>query len=154
MAAAEETMRVRLAVRDYYNQFSQGLNFDELTGQLRRLKRSVEYSKRRQHVAPIASGDLKTLKQTLASLEQRIYNSDNNAIEFINSNDISEYEEVIISTVGYSDDMRGNIVLPEFKTNYLPAEENVQNVLDWSKNKGLLTKDIKAKDVVSEVGIK
>lgn len=82
------------------------------------------------------------------------YNAYNKAIEFINSNDISEYEDIIISTVGYSEDMRGNIVLPEFKTNYLPAEENVQNVLDWSKEKGLLTKDITAKDVISDVGIK
>lgn len=82
------------------------------------------------------------------------YNAYNKAIEFINSNDISEYEDIIISIVGYSEDMRGNIVLPEFKTNYLPAEENVQNVLEWSKNKGLLTKDINAKDVMSEVGIK
>ena len=82
------------------------------------------------------------------------YNAYNKAIEFINSNDISEYEDIIISIVGYSEDMRGNIVLPEFKTNYLPAEENVQNVLDWSKNKGLLTKDINAKAVMSEVGIK
>ncbi|MFD1410729.1 DUF2785 domain-containing protein [Lapidilactobacillus gannanensis] len=97
MAAAEETMRVRLAVRDYYNQFSQGLNFDELTGQLRRLKRSVEYSKRRQHVAPIASGDLKTLKQTLASLEQRIYNSDNNAL-------VSDEElDQLLSNIGILD---------------------------------------------------
>ena len=82
------------------------------------------------------------------------YNAYNKAIEFINSNDISEYEDIIISTVGYSEDMRGNIALPEFKTNYLPAEENVQNVLDWSKEKGLLTKDITAKDVMSDVGIK
>ncbi|MBQ8999721.1 MAG: ABC transporter substrate-binding protein [Clostridium sp.] len=82
------------------------------------------------------------------------YNAYNKAIDFINSNDISEYEDIIISTVGYSEDMRGNIVLPEFKTNYLPAEENVQNVLDWSKEKGLLTKDITAKDVMSDVGIK
>lgn len=82
------------------------------------------------------------------------YNAYNKAIEYINSNDITEYEDIIISTVGYSEDMRGNIVLPEFKTNYLPAEENVQNVLDWSKEKGLLTKDIKAKDVMSDVGIK
>lgn len=82
------------------------------------------------------------------------YNAYDKAVEFLNSTDISEYEDTIISTVGYSEDMRGNIVLPEFKTNYLPAEENVQNVLDWAKNKGLLTKDIKAEDVMSDVGIK
>ena len=89
-----------------------------------------------------------------ANVIKGFYNAYNKAIEFINSNDISEYEDIIISTVGYSEDMRGNIVLPEFKTNYLPAEENVQNVLDWSKEKGLLTKDITAKDVMSDVGIK
>lgn len=82
------------------------------------------------------------------------YNAYNKAIEFINSNDISKYEDIIITTVGYSEDMRGNIVLPEFKINYLPAEENVQSVLEWAKEKGLLTKDIKAKDVMSDVGIK
>ena len=81
------------------------------------------------------------------------YKAYNKAIDFMKSNDITEYEDTIISTVGYSEDMRGNIILPELKTNYLPAEEKVQEVLDWSKNKGLLTKDITAKDVVSTVGV-
>lgn len=82
------------------------------------------------------------------------YNAYNKAIEFMNNNDIAEYEDVVISTVGYAEEMRGNIILPELKTNYLPAEENVQKVLDWSKNKGLLQKDITAKDVISNVGVK
>ncbi|MEN8078050.1 MetQ/NlpA family ABC transporter substrate-binding protein [Clostridioides difficile] len=82
------------------------------------------------------------------------YNAYNKAIEFMNTNDITEYEDIIISTVGYAEEMRGNIILPELKTNYLPAEENVQKVLDWSKDKGLLTKDIIAKDVISDVGMK
>ena len=81
------------------------------------------------------------------------YKAYNKAIDFMKSNDITEYEDTIISTVGYSEDMRGNIILPELKTNYLPAEEKVQEVLDWSKNKGLLTKDITAKDVISTVGV-
>ena len=33
----------------------------------------------------------------------------------------------------------GNIILPELKTNYLPVTENVQKVLDWSKNTGIIT---------------
>lgn len=82
------------------------------------------------------------------------YNAYNKAIEFMNTNDITEYEDIIISTVGYAEEMRGNIILPELKTNYLPAEENVQKVLDWSKDKGLLKKDIIAKDVISDVGMK
>jgi hypothetical protein len=97
LAAAEEIMRVRLATRDYYHQFSQGLNFDELTDQLRELKRSVEYSKRRQHVAPIASEDLTDLKKTLRSLERRIYNSDDSAL-------VSDEElDQLLSNIGVLD---------------------------------------------------
>ena len=81
------------------------------------------------------------------------YRAYNKAIGYINSNDISTYEDVIIKTVGYSEDMRGNIQTPDFLINYLPAEQNVQEVLDWSKEKGLLTKDITASDVMSDIGV-
>ncbi|EKY23252.1 ABC transporter substrate-binding protein [Clostridium celatum] len=82
------------------------------------------------------------------------YKAYNKAIEFMNYNDIAEYEDIVISTVGYAEEMRGNIILPELKTNYLPATENVQKVLDWSKNTGIITTDLKAEDVISDVGIK
>ena len=81
------------------------------------------------------------------------YRAYNKAIGYINSNDISTYEDVIINTVGYSEDMKGNIETPDFLINYLPAEQNVQEVIDWSKDKGLLTKDITASDVISNIGI-
>lgn len=81
------------------------------------------------------------------------YRAYNKAIGYINSNDISTYEDVIIKTVGYSEDMRGNIETPDFLINYLPAEQNVEEVLDWSKEKGLLTKDITASDVMSDIGV-
>ena len=81
------------------------------------------------------------------------YKAYDKAIYYINSNDISKYEDIVISTVGYSEEMRGNINLPEFKNNYLPDEEKVQKVLDWSKTKGLLNKELKAKDVMSDVGV-
>ncbi|MGL4374361.1 MAG: ABC transporter substrate-binding protein [Turicibacter sp.] len=75
----------------------------------------------------------------------------NKAVEYINSTEISAYEDVIIKTVGYSEDMRGNITLPEYRTTVLPPVENVNKVLEWSKARGLLTKDITAEDVLVEV---
>ena len=82
---------------------------------------------------------------------QGFYRAYNKAIDFINSTDMSEYEDIIITTVGYAEEMRGKIVLPEFQHNYLPNEENVQRVFDWSKDKGLLTKDIQASDVINNI---
>lgn len=81
------------------------------------------------------------------------YKGYNKAIEYINNNDIKEYEDVVIKTVGYSEDMRGNIKLPDFKTNYLPEKEKVQKVFDWSKSTGIIEKDLKAEDVISNIGV-
>ncbi|HAX72375.1 MAG TPA: metal ABC transporter substrate-binding protein, partial [Firmicutes bacterium] len=75
----------------------------------------------------------------------------NKAVEYINSTDISEYEDIIIKTVGYSEDMRGNITLPTYRKAELPPVEAVNKVMDWAKNKGLLTKDISGTDVLHEV---
>lgn len=82
------------------------------------------------------------------------YKAYDKAIEYINSTDISEYEDIVISTVGYSEDTKGNIVLPELKVNYLPSEERVQAVFDWSKANGIIEKDLKAKDIISDAGLK
>ena len=70
------------------------------------------------------------------------------------SSEISEYEDAVIKTVGYSEETRGNIILPKFKHNYLPDVEKVQKVFDWATAKGLLTKDITAKDVLNNVATK
>jgi NitT/TauT family transport system substrate-binding protein len=85
---------------------------------------------------------------------KNFYKAYDKAIDDINSNDISKYEDLIISTVGYSEDMKGKIELPEFNKNYLPAEEKVQEVLDWSKSNGIIEKDLKAKDVISDIAVK
>lgn len=94
------------------------------------------------------------LQETIDNKKEEVkafYRAYNKAIKYMNETDISEYEDVLIRVVGYSEDMRGNIVLPEFKVNYLPSEAKVQEVFDWSTANGLLTKDIKAKDVIVEV---
>lgn len=85
---------------------------------------------------------------------QGFYNAYNKAVDYINSTDISEYEDAVIKTVGYSEETRGNIILPKFKHNYLPDVEKVQKVFDWATAKGLLTKDITAKDVLNNVAPK
>jgi len=78
----------------------------------------------------------------------------NKAVEYMQNTDIKEYEDILIKTVGYSEDTRGNIVLPELKLNYLPKVENVQAVFDWSKKKGIIDKDLKAEDVIVDAFVK
>ena len=78
----------------------------------------------------------------------------NKAVEYMKNTDIKEYEDIVISTVGYSEDAKGNIVLPELNTNYLPDVDKVQAVFDWSKNNGIISEDLKAEDVIVDKFIK
>lgn len=78
----------------------------------------------------------------------------NKAIEYMKNTDIKEYEDTIIKTVGYSEDMKGNLVLPKLNLNYLPDAEKVQAVFDWSKNNGIISTDLKAEDVIVDKFVK
>ena len=78
----------------------------------------------------------------------------NKAVEYMKNTDIKEYEDIVISTVGYSEDTKGNIVLPELNTNYLPDVDKVQAVFDWSKENGIISEDLKAEDVIVDKFIK
>ena len=78
----------------------------------------------------------------------------NKAVEYMKNTDIKEYEDIVIKTVGYSEDTKGNLILPELNTNYLPDAEKVQAVFDWSKNNGIIDEDLKAEDVIIDKFIK
>ena len=99
------------------------------------------------------TGFLQSFIDTNGEAIKNFYKAYDKAIENLNTNDISAYEDIIISTVGYSDDMRGKIELPEFKKNYLPSEQNVQKVFDWSKENGIISMDLKAKDIMNDIGV-
>ena len=82
------------------------------------------------------------------------YKAYNEAVDYINSTPISEYEDIIIKTVGYPDDMKGKIELPKFSKNVLPSESEVKTAIDWSTNNGLINKTLNPKDVMNDIGIK
>lgn len=82
------------------------------------------------------------------------YKAYNEAVDYINSTPISQYEDIIIKTVGYPSDMKGKITLPKFRKNALPSEDEVKSAIDWTKKNGLLKKDLNAKDVMNDIGIK
>ena len=85
---------------------------------------------------------------------QSFYRAYNKAADYINNTPVSEYEDTIIKTVGYPDDMKGKIVLPKFRKNALPPEEEVSSVIDWATNKGLVTKALTPKALMNDIGIK
>jgi NitT/TauT family transport system substrate-binding protein len=77
----------------------------------------------------------------------------NEAVDYVNNTPISEYEDVIIKTVGYPQDMKGQIKLPEFRKNVLPSEKDIQSVIEWTKNNNLLNKELSPKDMVTNIAV-
>ncbi|MGL6173366.1 MAG: ABC transporter substrate-binding protein [Cellulosilyticaceae bacterium] len=99
------------------------------------------------------TGFLQEAIDTKAAEIKAYYNAYDQAVDYLNTTDISEYEDIIISTVGYPEEMKGNIALPTYRKNVLPPVEEIEEVLTWSKDKGILTREITAQDVISEVGL-
>lgn len=85
---------------------------------------------------------------------QAFYKAYNEAVEYINSTSVTEYEDLIIKTVGYPENMKGKIKLPTFRKNTLPKDEEVQEAIDWCKDNNLITKNLTPKDVTNNIGVK
>lgn len=81
------------------------------------------------------------------------YRAYNEAVDYINNTSIAGYEDTIIKTVGYPEDMKGKIILPGFRKNELPSEEEIQSVIDWAAMNGLIGKTLNPKDLLDDVGI-
>lgn len=83
------------------------------------------------------------------------YRAYNQAVEYINSTPMSEYEDTVITTVGYPEEMRGKIELPEFRKNTtLPPEAELQSVIEWVTQNGLVEKALTPKELVVDLKIK
>ena len=82
------------------------------------------------------------------------YKAYNEAVDYINSTPLSDYETTIIKTVGYPDDMKGKLNLPKFRKNVLPQEADVKSVVDWTTKNGLVKKTLIPKDLMNDIGIK
>jgi NitT/TauT family transport system substrate-binding protein len=81
------------------------------------------------------------------------YRAYNEAVDYMNSTPISEYEDTIIKIVGYPQDMKGKIELPKFRKNTLPTDAELQSAIDWTVKNGLLKKDLTPKDITSSIGV-
>lgn len=82
------------------------------------------------------------------------YEGYNQAVDYINETAVSEYEEVFIERLGYSETMRGNIIVPAFRKDILPTTKQLEDVLDWCRAKEILTVELNPEQIVSDIAVK
>lgn len=82
---------------------------------------------------------------------RNLYKGYNEAVEYMNSNDIREYEKTVIEAVGYPEEMLGKIEIKEFRKSTLPPKEAIEEALLWARDKGLLSSDLTYEQMVFDV---
>ncbi|MFE4714141.1 MULTISPECIES: ABC transporter substrate-binding protein [unclassified Paenibacillus] len=83
-----------------------------------------------------------------------MYAAYDDAVEYMKTHDQSDYIDLVIKEVGYPDTLKNEIKVPA----YVPANQvdvkEVEAAFAWAHEKGLLTKDIKPEEVISDVQFK
>ncbi len=79
------------------------------------------------------------------------YKAYNEAVEYVNNTPISQYEDTVIKFVGYPEDMKGNIVLPKFRADVLPSDNDLNSAIKWTKDKGIVKKSLTPKDLTYKI---
>ncbi|QAT39121.1 MetQ/NlpA family ABC transporter substrate-binding protein [Clostridium sp. JN-9] len=79
------------------------------------------------------------------------YKAYNEAVEYVNNTPISQYEDTVIKFVGYPEDMKGNIVLPKFRADVLPSDNDLNSAVKWTKDKGIVKKSLTPKDLTYKI---
>ena len=75
----------------------------------------------------------------------------NDSINFLNTADREDFIDLLIDVVGYPEDTRDTLVLPEFAPLVTPTIENVQEVLDFAILRDIIQTPINAEDVIFDV---
>ncbi len=85
---------------------------------------------------------------------RNMYAAYDEAVAYMKSHDQSEYIDLVIKEVGYPDTLKEEIKVPD----YVPANQvdvnEVEAAFAWAREKGLLSKNISAEDVISDVQFK
>lgn len=82
---------------------------------------------------------------------EKLYLAYNEAVDYMNETDISEYEETVITAVGYPEEMIGQVEVKDFRTSTLPPKEDVLAAIKWASDKGLCSSDLTYDDLVYDV---
>ena len=95
--------------------------------------------------------DLAELCPGVTHALQRLYAAYAEGVDYLNAHPVSEYEDLVIKTVGYPENMKGKIVLPTFHQSRLPKDDELQAAIDWAAAKGLGPADLKPAALVDQI---
>ncbi len=82
---------------------------------------------------------------------KNLYLAYNEAVVYLNQADIASYEDIVIQTVGYPAEMKGQITIEPFRESKLPPREDVETALAWAVSKELCSTDLTYEQMTYDV---
>jgi len=82
---------------------------------------------------------------------RKLYEAYNEAVAYINTTDIAEYDEIVIEAVGYPEEMLGQIEIGEYRENQLPPKEAIEKAIDWAVERDLTDENLTYEDITYDV---
>lgn len=82
---------------------------------------------------------------------KNLYQAYNEAVDYMNKTDISQYENTVINAVGYPKEMAGEIEVKPFRTSTLPSQNEVLDAIGWASKKGLCKDSLTYEQVTFDV---
>lgn len=100
---------------------------------------------------PAVSAFTKEVLDEKTEAIKNLYIAYNRAVEYLNGADVSEYEDIVIQTVGYPEEMRGQLTIEPFRNSEMPPREDVEKAISWAVNRGLCSDTLTYEDIVFDV---
>lgn len=82
---------------------------------------------------------------------KNLYLAYNETVAYLNQADIASYEDIVIQTVGYPEEMKGQITIEPFRESALIPREDVENAIAWASGRGLCASDLTYEQMTYDV---
>lgn len=89
-----------------------------------------------------------------AAALQGMYDAYNEAVDWLKSHDKEEYIQLFIDKIGFPEKLKEQIEVPDYPHIQQASKEDIQTVFTWAHDKGLLEKNLRPEDVLSDVYFK
>ena len=89
-------------------------------------------------------------KSNLEAL-QAFYRAINRAVDFLNTAERELFIDMLVETVGYPAHLRDSLALPIFPHYAAPCAEVVQDVLNFTYSRGLLTRELHVQEIIFDI---
>lgn len=77
----------------------------------------------------------------------------NESVKYLKRTSITEYQDKVIKFIGYPEDMKGNIILPNYRKAVLPDESELRSTIEWMVRGHLLNKSIDTNNLKAQIKI-